>query len=293
MKPFRTSERIRIPNIIHFVMIHKVPETANPLTFMQMIAIMSAAAANEPLSLYLHTNAEPYGQWWEFLRPLVTVRFISEIPTSWGSKPIIQGAHLSDRVRMDILLEEGGIYLDFDVISLRPYRTLWTKQDGSPSLDGRGIPVEMIMGKEKENGLCNAVMISAPNSTFLNIWKEEYEAAFDPKKWNEASVLLPKIISLKFPEMIKVVPESAFFLPSFTHTHLIFEDKYIELSENAYAQHLWSAPHIQHYMDPLAIWPMRSPPRNLFEKMIRFLAMNTSTWNSTIKDIFNLNSIVR
>jgi len=141
-------------------MIHKVPETANPLTFMQMIAILSAAAVNEPRLLNLHTNAEPYGQWWDFLRDLVTVRFISETPTSWGSKQIIHGAHMSDRVRMDIMLEEGGIYLDFDVISLRPFRTLWTKQDGSPSLDGRGIPVEMIMGKEKENGLCNAVRIS-------------------------------------------------------------------------------------------------------------------------------------
>src|SRR6201999_3240379 len=69
-------------------------------------------------------------------------------------------AHLADIIRLDVLLKDGGIYLDSDVFALHSFSTL------------RHSPLDVILGNEggNRNGLCNAVILSRPNATFIRRW---------------------------------------------------------------------------------------------------------------------------
>ncbi len=62
-------------------------------------------------------------------------------------------------LRLEILLEYGGIYLDLDVMLLAPL---------GPLLDR-----ELVMAREGvagSIGLGNALVLTQPNSTFLRAW---------------------------------------------------------------------------------------------------------------------------
>jgi hypothetical protein len=97
------------------------------------------------------------------------------------------------------------------------------------------------MGRELDNGLCNAVMLGAPNSSFINRWWAEY-VHFEPdKQWAYHSVILPRELQVQHPEEVTVLSDKAFFYPSWTHlTAMYDEDDGYDYREN-YAVHLWTS----------------------------------------------------
>ena len=74
-------------------------------------------------------------------------------------------AHKSDVIRLEQLLQTGGIYLDLDVIALRSFDRLLAVAEKGKTL----------MGKESPNGLGNAVIVAPPNATFLRFWLDSYK----------------------------------------------------------------------------------------------------------------------
>ena len=81
-----------------------------------------------------------------------------------NGRPILHMAHVSDLLRLQALRDFGGIYMDMDVITVRPFAPLMMNH-------------EFVMGQEGPNGvygLCNAVMLSAPNSSFVRLWIDHY-----------------------------------------------------------------------------------------------------------------------
>lgn len=68
-------------------------------------------------------------------------------------------------------------------------------------------------GKDKsEVGLCNAVILSAPNSGFLKLWYEKHHS-FEAKKWNYHSVRLPGELASEQPSLVSVQPYDTFHWP--------------------------------------------------------------------------------
>lgn len=114
-------------------------------------------------------------------------------PKSIHGQPLRHVAHQADVVRLQALQRWGGIYMDMDSISLRPFKPLLAghsavmgKQD-SP----RG-------GTSRENskyyGLCNAIMLSARNSPWVNMWLDaykEFRSGGRDQHWDEHSVIWP------------------------------------------------------------------------------------------------------
>lgn len=97
------------------------------------------------------------------------------------------------------------------------------------------------MGQELDNGLCNAVMLGAPNTTFINRWWKEY-VHFEPdKQWAYHSVILPRELQQQHPEEVTVLSDKAFFYPSWTHLTAMYDvDDGYDYREN-YAVHLWTS----------------------------------------------------
>ena len=116
--------------------------------------------------------------------------------------------------------------MDIDTISVKPYHDL---------LDN-----DVVLGKEGDYGICNAIMMTQPNSEFFKIWMEKYENEFISDGWSEASIILPKKLYYKYPNLISLQGEDVFFLPSFTETDKIFEKNY-NIPKNLITLHLWES----------------------------------------------------
>ena len=75
-------------------------------------------------------------------------------------RPLRTAAHRADVLRLQLLIEHGGVYLDLDFLVLKPL---------SPLLHG---PKDFVIGREGAtsdggfHGLCNAVLLAKPNASF-------------------------------------------------------------------------------------------------------------------------------
>jgi len=283
LRPHEKIINAFVPNIIHFVFVVAQGPTAEnySMTFIQFLSVLSALATNEPDELNIHSNVQLQGPLWNILSRHVTLRQVT-LPTHWGKKRIINAAHVSDHLRLHILLKHGGVYLDSDTISVRSFAPL--RDSGFTVMGKEGSPAV---------GLCNAVVMAAPDAPFLKRWMEAYEDAFEPTGWGEASVHLPLTLSKEFkpPELV-VVEETAFFFPSWRGaSQTIFRDSNAEVRPDAYVHHLWGGvtkETLPFYSDPSFIWPLSPHPTNLFEKLLRHISINTRLWNCTIDELKTL-----
>lgn len=170
---------------------------------------------------------DPYTNPWIYrLKENVTLVYhppeeIGKLKDSSGAQ---KPAHISDILRLLILKEQGGIYLDIDAFALRPFTNV---------LDS---PPGMVMGHEGGNraGLCNAIMVARADSPFINRWIAEYEDADLSKEWNYHSVILPKRLQLEHPEDICVLPPTSFFWPTWTWHHVDWMHESLSSGEAQY-----------------------------------------------------------
>jgi hypothetical protein len=233
-----------IPNIIHFIF--GLKEQDEEFLFCYYLAIYSAYKVNNPDTIYFYHHYPIYGKWWDQLKkevPILTIEKV-DIPTHIGEKKIFKVAHMADKLRMDMLWKYGGVYMDIDTISIRPYKDM--------------LKHDVVLGKQfslryrrymKDNepivkaeahigGICNAVMLTKCKSDFFKIWMEKYEEAFDPTKWEEASIWLPYELSKDYPDLLTVVEPDVFFMPTYFETHKIFEELCNSIPRNLITLHL-------------------------------------------------------
>ncbi len=230
-----------IPNIIHFVFFC---DSDFNFTFCYYLAIYSAYLINSPEKIYFYYDKIPKGEWWDktIEIPNIILERV-EIPLKIGEKEIIHIAHKADKVRMDKLFERGGIYMDIDTISYKSYEHL---------LDNK-----VVLGRQVPYvGLCNAIMMTEPKSEFFKIWLENYEQHFQPTGWNESSISLPYELSLKYPELLKVMNPETFFIPSYNETQKIFTGNE-NISSHLITLHLWGRIS-KKYMDKINGWEWAS-----------------------------------
>ncbi len=181
------------PKLIHFVYVG-----GRPFSFIHFLAVYTAWKVNRPDKLYLHYSEEPQGPWWEKARPLLTLNRVAPVDSVFGN-PVMFPAHQADVIRLQMLRRYGGIYLDLDIICLRPFTPLLTH--------------DFVMGIEPGSGLCNAVIIAKPEAVFLRHWWENYRN-FDGSRWNQHSVVLPYALAQSHPAQIHVADQYAFFYPA-------------------------------------------------------------------------------
>lgn len=199
-----------IPNIIHFVFGLSEDFGGRPFSFIHYLAVKSACDCNKPDRIYLHHAYEPEGEWWDKARPYLTLNRVG-IPTQVFGNPLLHYAHAADVIRLEVLLELGGIYLDIDVICVRSFTPL--------------LKYPAVMGKEREGGLCNAVILAERNSEFIRQWYESYVTFRSRGKdefWSEHSVEVPFRIAQEQPASLRVVNRHCFFWPTYLQFWLLF-----------------------------------------------------------------------
>ncbi|PAA81954.1 hypothetical protein BOX15_Mlig001259g3, partial [Macrostomum lignano] len=189
----------QVPNIAHFVM----PFGETNLQFHHMVSLLSCLHIMKPhrLLLWYAPGKLPSGHWWDRVRKNLTeseweerIIFVQRpIPTSVYTVPVHGKEHQSDVMRLEAVLVFGGLYMDIDVLVLKPLEPLRK--------------FVCTIGREVPYGLCNGVFLSAPSGTFLAMWHTAYQV-FNDEAWGEHSVKLPHSMQAAFPDLCHVEEES-------------------------------------------------------------------------------------
>ncbi len=196
-----------VPNIVHFIW---YSDTRMPFRFHHMLSVMSAHRYIKPDVILFHTNMEPTGQYWDKVLALPSFQVVKRNYTL-----CINDHHLrnhttkqgpSDVDRMRVLSENGGIYLDLDVMVVRSLDTLRR----FPCTVGAELPT--MHGKQYV--VCGAVIICSRHSQFLHHWRQSFIDDYRPEKWAYNSGSIPTRLWQKYPHLVHVEKKS-FFRPGY------------------------------------------------------------------------------
>jgi mannosyltransferase OCH1-like enzyme len=228
-----------ITKIFHYIYFYS-DNTEFPLA--HYININSARILNEPCEIIFYSDTEPGGKYWDKIRKHIKFQNVYPPEFVFDNK-LHHIAHKSDVLRLQILKEEGGIYLDMDVICKKPFLDLLNYN----FVLGR-------QGKYRNMGLCNGVILADKNSEFLKKWYDEYRkfrSKGKDKYWDEMSVKKPLELSKKFPDLIHVEPFDSFHYP----LYYSFDIKKLFIKNldypNAYCHHYWDGASWNKYLKTL------------------------------------------
>jgi len=215
-----------IPNEYHFIFL--APDSGGkPFSLIHYLAIASCYKVNRPAVINMYCDREPSGVWWDRARHMLNVVLI-QAPDEIFGNPLVHPAHKSDVLRLQILIEKGGIYLDVDVLCLRPFAPLRK--------------YAMVLGEELGAGLCNAVVLAKPGAGFLKRWLAEYKT-FSSAEWNLHSVKTPARLAHQRPKEIHVLGYRRFFSPTCRREDLraFFFHTGSQFCGDSFCVHLWES----------------------------------------------------
>jgi hypothetical protein len=229
-----------IPRVYHFVF--GLRKQVEPFSLAYYLCLESCRKLNQPEKIYFYYHYEPYGPYWEAIRPILTLEWVPLNPLveeykyrEAGLSPF-RYAHHSDFVRMEKLVERGGVYADIDTLFLNPIPD--ELFDKSFVIGSEGHIRDPKTGASVAS-LCNAFLMCEPSAAFGRIWLERMAGNFDGS-WSNHSTLLPQRLAEEFPELVHVEPETSFypFAASIPGLAALFEAK-VPVPGNAYSAHLW------------------------------------------------------
>ena len=243
MSSAKSAPQYSVPSHAHFVFGMEPGFGHVPFGLMHYIALLGTRLYVQPEKISWHHRFLPNettNRWWACARPLVVLREVGDVTQVHDRHfPSLHVAHKADIVRMRIMREEGGIYLDSDVIPIRSFDEL-----------RRIAGDKLIMGREVtpgQDGMANAVLVGAPNTSFINRWWSAY-TTFDPDgSWAYHSVILPREIAAEHADEILILSGNAFFRPTWMELTQLYEsdDKYT--FQDNFAVHLWTSQESKKY----------------------------------------------
>ena len=246
-----------IPNRFHFC--YGLAPAPQDFLYVHYLAIYSAIVLNRPERATVYYHYEPKGKWWQEAHALADFQQVDP-PAEIHGRPLKHFAHQADVLRLQRLLQDGGIYLDVDTLCLRPF---------APLLEHK-----TVMGLQPGRGLCNATILSEADAPFLRKWLDSYRSfrsVGHDRYWDEHSVIVPNALA-RLEEMrshVTVMPSHAFFYPNFTHWRTLFGPDITGFAQS-YSVHLWetfSLPQLR-LMTPQAVAEGTSAYAQLARKVL-------------------------
>src|SRR5689334_1021510 len=111
---------MKIPKIIHYCFGLSPNFGGKPWGLVHHVCVRSAVELIKPDQVLLYFEYEPSGPWWDLTRPLVNLVKVTA-PREVFGRPVNKVAHRADVLRLQRLIESGGIYLDCDVLVQRSF----------------------------------------------------------------------------------------------------------------------------------------------------------------------------
>ncbi len=240
--PPRSLPVQRIPKIVHFVFGLAPNYGAVPFSLINYLIVKAAYKHIKPEAIILHHIHLPESVWFKRVADkYLTLSPVKPITEIYGN-PVAHYAHQADIVRLHALQRYGGIYMDMDLMMLRPLDPLLYN--------------EMLMAQEGEGGrigLCNALIMAEKNAPFVKRWLESYRT-FNGSEWNYHSVILPGLMARQHPEEITILGHTRFFWPMWDDGALreLFRGTSWDFRDN-FGIHLWESKSHRKYLKGLTV----------------------------------------
>lgn len=233
------KEDVSVPNIVHYILFGK-----SSLDFVTFLSILSVIKVHHPDSIKIHTDSKTIaGHYWTVLMSYPKKNTTLEIvqlsqPTHVFGQPLSSVYHASDVARIQILMKYGGIYLDNDMLVLRP-------------LD-KFLKYEMAVGWPFGEYIGTQILIAQKEARFLKLWLESYRK-YHPREWYYNAGQLPT------QQILEKQPELALRVP--------FAFGVTNLAAELYGHSPWPKWRLLHSIHLLSRHP--PAPQNINEKFIR------------------------
>jgi hypothetical protein len=230
-----------IPRTFHFVF--GLREQTEPFSLVFYLALRSCLTVNRPDQVLFHCLHEPWGPYWDLISDEVTVvpvALIDDVTNHTYDElevpAIYRYAHHADFIRLDVLIEHGGVYADIDTIFVSPIPDALYEQ---PFVLGREAPVHDTRTGVERPSLCNALLMAEPGAAFAREWRRRMSAAL--AGWSHHSTLLPQALADDAPAAVHIEPERTFYPYRWSplDLHRLFEATETDV-DGICSIHLWS-----------------------------------------------------
>lgn len=250
-----TNQRLgsyKIPNIVHFIIgqgdssesiLDRVGprlgqrrmERAPPeFQLINYLVLLAARRQIQPDQIIVHFSHEPIGDWWlrakQDKQLNLTLRKIP-LTISIFQHHLYHHAHRTDIARLQVLDQFGGIYLDFDVLSLRSFDSLLENQ--------RNVEAILAWESEQYRTVGNSVVLAPRSSIFLQRAYQSYQS-FNSSCWACHSVVLLGQLAQIYSNEVLILPTNTFLTPSWSQIEELYIFNKFDFRKN-YACHLWNS----------------------------------------------------
>ncbi|KAL4235990.1 hypothetical protein ACF0H5_004378 [Mactra antiquata] len=176
----------RVPNVVHYVWYKR-----GELSFVPFLSLLGVIRFVKPCVIVFH-GAAPYGKYWDaftYLWPRV-ILLKRKAPTTIFNKPLGYVEHASDIMRIEALINYGGIYMDTDTILVKSVDKLRN--------------YSCVMSEQSSGLMGSAFVMSEKNGTFVNKWMNGYKYYYIPGKYVYNAMVYPKKLKLRYKDHIHV-----------------------------------------------------------------------------------------
>ncbi len=229
----------KIPNIIHFM--YFIGPNSREFGFINYLAVRTAYEVQKPKIIYFYYNNEPSNNInWERMKQYVTMVKIIP-PTNFMGIEIKYPQYQADIVRLEKLKEHGGIYLDTDILMIKPLTPFMNEEC---VLGGEGY-IDHVSDLHttdisKIGSISNAVILSKPNSRFISLWLDTLPDGFKKNIWAYHAVVLPFELYKKDTTLFTLQEVEAFIPFDFRDKYIFSSDvKQIFRLNKSYTMHMW------------------------------------------------------
>lgn len=164
-----------IPATIH--MIYPVTDKTRPWSIVNDLAVKLAQKHHDKNHICITTNKPMDLPKW--VRESVGIIEL-ELPTHFEGVEIVYPQYIADIMRLQILRDYGGIYMDTDILLQKPLDEYLSEE-------------RLVMSWETPNrqSISNALMMSPPNNLFVEEWLRRMADAIQSNTWAYGGVVLP------------------------------------------------------------------------------------------------------
>ena len=198
------------------------------------IAVASAAAVQKYDRIHIYNDIEPSdSEWWDRVKQLPRVHIIPICPANMiNGNWVHMKQHQADIIRLCALKFMGGVYMDLDMLSLKPFDVFYEDQLW-PNKCTVAVP------RECEDKLCNCIIMAIPGSPFIVEWLKAYENSYGEVTdwWGGLSVRKPYELSKTMP--CYVLETSAYLPFDYWHTEFFTKSKSSVDFSKSFGIHLW------------------------------------------------------
>lgn len=228
-----------IPKIIHIIYF-KVRD----LEEYNYRCIASMAHHMPNYKIIIHNDIEPIGnQWWDKIKTIKSVELHHmNRPSHFDGFALHHVQYQADVTRLEVLYEQGGIYLDLDILVLKNFEKLFeSNRDFYISYEGP-------LGEDGKGGLINSFLASKPKNEFIKHWLEGFKSGLRMENWayhirDTNRIMLENNPHFMHKYRIEILDHKSFFPLLWTDYDAFYNRRKVEFGEDSYGVHLFDTIH--------------------------------------------------